>query len=123
MKVLATFMLALVLLTACAFEKPEIDQRAQSQMIGLTKKKIGACLGFPARRRGVGATEVWSYDVGHVRIEGEGFATFGHARHDACAVTVVMTHGVVSQVLYSGVGGDALDLGERCIFDVDRCVE
>jgi hypothetical protein len=101
---------------------PDIDQIAQSRMLGLSRHEIRACMGEPVRRRSVGATDIWWFASGTVRIEGEGFATFGYKRHPLCDVEIVLTKGKVSQVTYTGTDGDPLDLGERCDFDVGRCV-
>jgi hypothetical protein len=109
-------------LAAGAFEKPESDQIAQAKMIGLPERTVRACLGPPTWRRGVGATEIWSYGSGKVRIEGSGFASVGYPRHSLCRVSIVMTNGTVSRIFYSGFAGDSLDLGERCLFPVDDCV-
>ena len=114
--------LAASVLTGCVTTRPEIDQTAQSQMIGLAGKHILACLGEPVRRRSIGATDIWSFAVGAVHIEGEGVATYGYPRHTRCNVEIVLTKGKVSQVNYTGPSGDPLDLGERCTFDVQRCV-
>jgi hypothetical protein len=114
--------LALALMAGCAW-KPDVDQIAQSRMIGLSGKRILACMGQPVRRRSIGATEIWSFAVGRARIEGEGFATFGYQRHSLCNVVIVLTKGRVTQVEYTGPAGDPLDLGERCDFDVVRCVD
>ena len=115
--------LALLALGGCGLEKPETDQIAQAKMIGLPKKKIIACMGKPASRRAIGSTEIWSYPVGAVEIQGQGFATFGFPRHGgACTVNVIMTAGLVSQIAYSGPAGDRLDLGEYCRFAAQDCV-
>ena len=51
-------------MSACA-ERPEVDQIAQQDMIGLSKKDILACMGEPAARRGLGeGTEIWTYAGG-----------------------------------------------------------
>lgn len=113
--------LALSVVAGCA-TKPEVDQIAQSKMIGESTKEILACMGAPATRRSIGATEILSFASGRVWIEGEGFGTFGYPRHPACNIEIVLTKGKVSQVEYTGPSGDALDLGERCDFDVARCV-
>ena len=99
----------------------EVDQIAQTKMIGLSKRSIHACMGAPTWRKAIGATEIWSYDTGTTQIDGQGFATFGYPRHPHCRVNVVITNGVVSQINYAGVNGDSLDLGERCIFAVAPC--
>ena len=102
--------------------QPNLDQIAQARMIGLSRHEIRACMGEPIRRRSVGATSIWWFASDTVRIEGEGFATFGYKRHSLCDVEIVLTNGKVSQVTYTGPDTDPLDLGERCDFDVGRCV-
>ncbi|HLW92641.1 MAG TPA: hypothetical protein VKS78_15260 [Roseiarcus sp.] len=113
--------LAFLLLAGCGLEKPEVDQIAQAKIIGLSKQKILICMGRPALRKTMGATEIWAYP-GAVEIEGEGFATVGNPRHSACRVNVIMTNGAVSQIAYSGPGGDSLDLGEHCSFAAQSCL-
>jgi outer membrane protein assembly factor BamE (lipoprotein component of BamABCDE complex) len=108
-------------LSACGLQWPEVDQVAQAKIIGLSKQKVRACLGAPTSRKAIGSTEIWSYDSGTVRIEGSGFATSGNPRHPRCRVNIVMTNGAVSQINYSGLAGDTLDLGERCVFAAERC--
>ena len=115
----ATFALSVVGARAW---NPDIDQIAQSRMIGLSRHEIRVCMGEPVRRRSVGATDIWWFASGTERIEGEGFATFGYKRHPRCNVEIVLTKGKVSQVTYTGSEGDPLDLGERCDFDVGRCI-
>jgi hypothetical protein len=113
--------LALSAVAAWAWN-PDVDQIAQSRMLGLSRHEIRACMGEPVRRRSVGATDIWWFASGTVRIEGEGFATFGYKRHALCNIEIVLTKGRVSQVTYTGPDLDPLDLGERCDFDVRRCV-
>jgi hypothetical protein len=113
--------LALSAVAAWAWN-PDVDQIAQSRMLGLSRHEIRACMGEPVRRRSVGATDIWWFASGTVRIEGEGFATFGYKRHALCNIEIVLTKGRVSQVTYTGPDLDPLDLGERCDFDVGRCV-
>jgi hypothetical protein len=114
-------MLALSAAAARAWE-PDTDQIAQAKMIGLSKTTILACMGEPIRRSSIGATSILWFASGAVRIEGEGIATFGYKRHASCDVKIVLTKGRVSQILYTGPDDDPLDLGERCSFDVERCV-
>lgn len=112
-------------LGACA-EKPEVDQIAQTAMIGLSGRDILACLGAPASRRAVAqATEVWTYPVGYTSTEappwaaGLDFAVA--AKPAACDVRLVMTSAHVSQVTYALPDGHALPLGRQCAFAVQPC--
>jgi len=97
-------------------------------MIGLSKKKILACMGAPARRLTIGSTEVWTYSSGYLRTEGPAWAIglnlgappFGPS--GPCNVKLVMTNSRVSQVTYSAADGGGLPPGQQCIFAVENCV-
>jgi hypothetical protein len=112
---------------AAAWE-PEGDQIAQQKMIGLSKKKILACMGAPAHRLRVGATEIWTYPLGAAVVEGgifspglNGMASFFGGADAFCNVNVVTTNGAASQVYYSAPDGGPLRLGEQCLFKVQNC--
>ena len=60
---------AMLALSACS-PKPEVDQIAQSRLIGLSQKKVLACLGEPARRVPVGTEQIWTYPIGQMLNEG-----------------------------------------------------
>ncbi len=107
----------------------EVDQVAQQSMIGLSTRDIRACLGSPLNRAPAGqATEIWTYPVGQLRGYGPQWAIllntnlppFGGT--GTCDVTLVMTNGRVSQVGYAAADGQALPLGQECLFPVERCV-
>jgi hypothetical protein len=119
-----------VLFAAASYagQEPEVDQIAQQQMIGLSKKKILACLGAPAKRVGIGATDIWTYPIGEAHFESPFFApafllapsaSAGDKR--ACDVNVILTNGAVSQVVYRSADGGPLPLGRQCLFAVQSC--
>jgi hypothetical protein len=112
---------AAAFLAACAIERSKIANDAQGSMIGLPKEQILACMGPPARKDAVGATEVWSYDSGNnftAASYGNGFAT-ASTRH--CTVNVTMTSDRVSAVNYLGPTGGVLSPNEQCAFAVEAC--
>jgi hypothetical protein len=118
--------LALASLLAAA-QAAEVDQIAQHKMIGLSKKQIRLCMGLPARRVAVGATDIWTYRSGGAEVEGFFLAPgvnamaswFGPDR--TCSVNVVMTNAQVSQITYSAPDGRPLPIGEHCDFAVENC--
>jgi hypothetical protein len=120
---------ALLALIACAGEAAEVDQIAQSRMIGLGARQIRACMGEPAAKLVVGSTQIWTYSHGSVRVEGGPFSPgvnglasfFGNDR--LCNVNVVLTNAAVSQINYTAPDGGPLRLGEQCIFAVRDCTE
>jgi hypothetical protein len=123
-----TGMLALLLaLTACE-RRPEVDQVAQQSMIGLSAKKILACMGDPARRDVVASTQIWTYPTGHMETGGAiwavglnlGAPPLGPV--GPCDVKLVFTKGKVTQVTYATPANGDLPLGQLCIFAVENCV-
>src|SRR5450432_1392152 len=126
--ILAT--LAALALGACVAERPEVDQIAQRGMIGLSNKHVLACMGRPAHRVSFGSTDVWTYPVRQVDVEGGPLAPgvnamasgLGGPSDPSCSVEIVMTNGAVSQVAYSAPDGGPLMLGERCLFAASACV-
>jgi len=112
-------------LSACA-ENPEVDQVAQTAMIGLSGRDILACMGEPGDRRAVAqATEIWSYPIGYTATPAPPWAAgldFAlSAKPVSCDVRLVMTNGHVSQVTYALPDGRALPLGRQCVFAVQAC--
>jgi hypothetical protein len=116
---------------ACAWD-PEVDQIAQQKMIGLSKQKILACIGAPAKRARIGSTDIWTYPIGDARVESPLFspaldmgasALMGADNRSSCNVNVVMTNGRVTQVVYHGADGGTLPLGRQCLFAVQNCTE
>ncbi len=115
-------------LAGCEASGPEVDQIAQQSMIGLSKKKILACLGAPSKRVVIGSTEIWTYSSGYLWTEGPvwaiglnlGAPPFGPG--GPCNVSLVMTNAAVSQVTYSRPGGGYLPIGQQCIFAAESCV-
>src|SRR5882757_1700032 len=105
----------------------EVDQIAQAKMIGLSAKKIRACMGAPAAKTIVGSIQIWTYAQGSVWVEGGPFSPgvngmaslFGNDR--LCNVNFVLTNAAVSQVNYTAPDGGPLRLGEQCIFAVTDC--
>jgi hypothetical protein len=117
--------LLLLALAACA-ERPEVDQIAQQDMIGLSKRDILACMGAPVRRHALGeGTEIWTYAVGTTTTDSPPWAAglnFSALPPPApCDVRVIMTNTRVSQVAYAMPDGRALPSGRQCTFAVQSC--
>ena len=107
----------------------EVDQVAQQSMIGLAKHDILACFGEPAGRAKAGqATEIWTYTGGRMRGYGPQFSLGCRepgrsVERGLCRSYVLMTNARVSEVGYAAVDGQALPLGQECLFSVERCVK
>lgn len=114
---------AAIVLSACAIERAQVADNAQTKMVGLSKEQVLACMGPPANQGTVGATEVWSYNSGNgfaAASYGNGLAV-SSSRH--CTVNVTMTNGYVSAVNYLGPTGGLLSANEQCAFAVAACVK
>jgi hypothetical protein len=107
---------------------PEVDQIVQQKMIGLTRTKIKACLGTPARRKVVGSTEIRTYPIGDMHVDAFLFAVGmkwlpqPYIPTRICEVNVVLTNAKVSQVYYTAPGGADMPLNQQCLFPVEDCV-
>lgn len=114
-------------LGACAIQRAQVANDAQTKMIGLTKEQVLACMGPPANQAAVGRTEVWSYDSGNgqrdVLVSGNRFIAGATATQRFCTVNIAMTEGLVSNVSYVGPTGGLLTQGEQCAFAVQSCVK
>ena len=120
---------AALALAACDEERPSTDQIAQRAMIGLSARDLSACLGEPARRRGVDhGIALWTY-AGQLHGDGPGWAIGRNlnvapfAPGGACAVRIALTNGRVSEVAYRQLDGRPLPLGQHCDFDALACVK
>jgi outer membrane protein assembly factor BamE (lipoprotein component of BamABCDE complex) len=114
-------------LGGCAFQRAEIAQDARTQMVGMTKEQVLACMGPPASKAAEGATEVWGFASGN----GMTFATASYDRYGGtavssnrfCNINIVFAGGQVSAVNYTGPTGGLLTAGEQCAYAVNSCVK
>ncbi len=113
-------------LGGCAFQRAEIAQDARTQMVGLSKEQVLACMGPPANKAAEGATEVWGYASGNgMTVATASYDRFGGTAVSSnrfCNVNIVMTSGRVSAVNYTGPTGGLLTAGEQCAYAVNSCV-
>jgi hypothetical protein len=118
------------LLAGCALERAQIAEDARSQMLGMSKETVLACMGPPNSRMAEGSTEVWAYQSGNghvdmsVHAHGVGHMATGSgvATNRFCSVQVVMQGGRVARLNYAGPTGGLLTPGEQCAFAVRNCV-
>jgi hypothetical protein len=102
-------------LMACAVQRAQIANDAQSKMIGLSKEQILTCMGPPLNKAAEGGTEVWSYNSGNsVTPTGDGNGRY-------CTINIKMWNGRVGVVDYLGPSGGLLTPNEACAFAVEKC--
>jgi hypothetical protein len=146
MKRAVQFIALCIILTGCAVERAQVADSAQSQMIGMSREQVLACMGPASQRVTEGKTEVWSYGSGGQTIAHafgdsnttgsaviSGNSIYGRASTKSsgtaiaerryCVVNVVMASGAVSVVNYSGPTGGLLTGGEQCAYAVRGCVK
>ncbi len=110
-------------IAACAIQRAQVASDAQSQMVGMTKEQILACMGPPTNKAAEGATEVWSYPSGNGQTTVSYGSGFANAAQRFCTVNVTMTGGRVSRMNYVGPTGGLLTPGEQCAFALQNCVQ
>jgi hypothetical protein len=103
----------------------EVDQIAQSRLIGISGKALRACLGPPAWRRAIGVQSLWTYPVGTLTADGPAFLfpldLNALGAGGVCEVRFVFGRFGVIQVRYTLPGGAPLPLGQNCSFPVEAC--
>ena len=103
-------------LTACAIQRSQIANDAQSKMVGLSNERVLACMGPPLNKATEGGTEVWSYNSGNNATP----AGDGKGRH--CTINVKIWNGRVGAVDYLGPSGGLIAPNEACASAVEKCV-
>ena len=120
--------------SGCKFTRVETASRAQTEMIGMSKAAVLACMGAPAAKEAAEQIEVWSYPSGgDVDTFGTGTAyssgssVYGSgvasSKQRYCVVSIVMQNDIVTRVNYQGRTGGLLTEGEQCAFAVTNCVQ
>lgn len=117
-------------ISGCArMHRAELATRAQTELVGMSKKELYVCAGVPARQERVDDLEFLTYIGGG---DGTGVAV-GTAvsnvgvgavstQHRYCEVTFVLSNGIVQKVNYQGRTGGWASKGEQCAFVVENCL-
>jgi hypothetical protein len=111
-------------------QRASVATRAQTTMVGMTKRDLFMCAGVPERQQQVDDLEFLTYSGGgdtvgaaYARSDSYGNAyAVGRRNRRYCEATIVLRQGVVQQVNYSGRTGGLLSRGEQCAFIVENCV-
>ncbi len=113
----------LFVLSGCAAHRVEITQRAQGELLGLTRQALLDCMGKPQSQEQQGSQETLVYtgtdpDHGCPLMP---LAAGKPPRH--CEALFVLEGGKVKAVSYRAQNGSAIeDLGQ-CAFLVKKCVK
>ena len=130
------FALTLTLIAALAgcssFHRSDDAAAAKTQMPGMTREQVLACMGPAKKKSSEGATEVWSYlstnGYGSSNTAGASggglFAAGGSHEHSFCTVNIVMKDGIVKAVHYNGPTASTMFApDEQCGYAVANCVQ
>jgi hypothetical protein len=134
-KALVIGTLAASMVSACALQRAKIAERAKTDMIGLTKSDVLACMGQPDSRRGGEDFQEWVYshsdapgvgdyvnDRGGIDSgTGIGNETRTTVRGRYCVATVSFRRDSVASVRFSGTTGGIVTRDEQCAFLVSAC--
>jgi hypothetical protein len=94
-----------ILLAACAVQDSHIANNARISLMNMSEVDLESCLGVPDQHASFGNTDVLTYDATSSSstsfsvpiVGGLGFSNGGY-----CHATFQVTHGRVTQLLYSG---------------------
>lgn len=130
MKTICVLLLAVAVASGCAVQRAKLANRAQSEMIGMSKKELLGCAGVPLRQERVDDLEFLTFGGGGDSV-GTAVATstspntavaVGKSAHRYCEATFVLKDGIIQRVNYQGRTGGLLTKGEQCAFIVENCV-
>ena len=116
-----------IALAGCAFGPTATAEKAQTQMIGMSKEQVRRCMGPPPFSYTEGSTEVWAYrsdgeSAGAAQTSGTG-AIAGSSNARDCIVNVMMQDGRVIDLDYRGPAGRSLAKENQCASMVENCVK
>ncbi len=138
MRVVITVALCGLMLGGCTFQRAEIASRAQTELIGMSKKNLLQCAGVPIRQEHIEDLEFLTFAGGGDSVGGavatgsstSGIGTstsrasvFGKSTRRYCEATFVLKDGIVQKVNYQGRTGGLLTKGEQCAFIVENCLK
>ena len=130
-KALPVVLLILVGLSGCAFQRAKMASRAQSELVGMSKKDLLSCAGVPPLQARVDDLEFLTYASGgdsvgtvlsRLTSPSTAVATGKRARR-YCEATFILKDSVVQRVNYQGRTGGWLTKGEQCAFIIENCLK
>ena len=123
----ARLALAALCLSACASQhRAAVANRAQTELVGMSKKDLLMCAGVPIRQDRVDDVEFLTYGGGGdsttAAVVTSRRTAASKTAQRYCEATFVLKDGVVQQVNYQGRTGGLFSKGEQCAFIVENCV-
>jgi hypothetical protein len=120
--------LAALCLSACAsHHRASVASRAQTELVGMSKKNLLLCAGVPVRQDRVEDLEFLTYagggDSTTAAVALSRSTAVSKTAHRYCEATFVVKDGVVQKVNYQGRTGGRFSKGEQCAFIVENCLQ
>jgi hypothetical protein len=94
-----------LLLDGCAVHDSRIAHEAQTRLMGLSEVGLESCLGVPDQHSTFGSTDVLTYNATSTSSDSYSIPVIGgmsFSNGGYCHATFQVTHGHVTQILYSG---------------------
>lgn len=130
-RVIAIVGILVVSITGCSFQRAGLAARAQTELVGMTKKDLLSCAGVPIRQERVDDLEFLTYSgggdsvgvaVAHSTSPSTAIAT-GKRTRRYCEATLILKDGIVQKLNYQGRTGGLLTKGEQCAFIIENCLK
>jgi hypothetical protein len=105
MTLFRAFLLAPLILTACAVQDSRIAHEAQNRLIGMSEVDLESCLGVPDQHASFGTTDVLTYYATSTSSDSFSLPVvggLGFTNGAYCHATFQVKDGRVAQILYSG---------------------
>jgi hypothetical protein len=130
-RILATAVILVIGITGCSIQRASLATRAQTELVGMTKKDLLYCAGVPIRQERADDLEFLTYSGGGDSV-GMAVATStspstaiatGKRTRRYCEATIILKDGIVQKVNYQGRTGGLLTKGEQCAFIIENCLK
>lgn len=124
------FLLACTLVGCGKLQRAQVAERAQSELIGISKLELLSCAGVPVRSEKIEDMEFLTYvgggdSVGSI-AGGAGSSSGGGVisiSRRYCEGTFILKNGAVEKVNYTGRTGGLVTKGEQCAYVVEHCLK
>ena len=118
--------LTLTLAGCITQQRAAVATRAQTELVGMSKKDPLMCAGVPARQERIDDLEFLAYEGGgdstSAAFRTSAYSAVSKTHQRNCEATFVLKDGVVQSVRYKGRTGGLFTKGEQCAFIVENCV-